>query len=336
MTWFRSGRASALLLLVSAALGLAESPAYRYMRAGAATDRAAKFQAGFALMGGGEDLDTAFRWLCRKAGGGDFLVLRATGKDDYNPYLESQCRLHSVATLVIPSRAAALDPFVAARIREASGIFIAGGDQANYINCWTGTPVQAALNEAIRRGVPLGGTSAGLAVLGEYVYSAQGDRPQDPDLDSPAALRDPFGPRVTLVQGFLRVPILDGIVTDTHFAKRDRMGRLLVFLARIGHTLPPSPPPRIRGIGIEERGAFLLRPDGKGTVVGTGSAYFVTLQSAAEIQPGKPLSIRRIEVRRVAPGHSFAVGTWRGEARVYWLGVRGGVLDTTGSDGTIY
>ena len=45
-------------------------------------------RAGYALMGGGTDLDEAFLWLCERAGGGDFLVLRATGTDDYNPYIQ--------------------------------------------------------------------------------------------------------------------------------------------------------------------------------------------------------------------------------------------------------
>ena len=57
--------------------------------------------------------------------------------------------------------------------------FIAGGDQANYINFWMGTPVQTAMNDAIRRSVPIGGTSAGLAVMGEYLYTAQGDKPDE-------------------------------------------------------------------------------------------------------------------------------------------------------------
>jgi len=37
------------------------------------------------MMGGGSDLDEAFRWLCGKANGGDFLILRAHGGADYNP-----------------------------------------------------------------------------------------------------------------------------------------------------------------------------------------------------------------------------------------------------------
>jgi len=35
------------------------------------------------MMGGGSDLDEAFRWLCNKGNGGDFLILRARGRDGW-------------------------------------------------------------------------------------------------------------------------------------------------------------------------------------------------------------------------------------------------------------
>src|SRR3954453_23709571 len=162
---------ASLILLGSQPVFSAE---FRYLRVGNPTNASAVTpKAGFALMGGGDDLDEAFRWLCDRAGGGDFLVLRATGDHEYNAYIEKLCRLNSVATVIIPSRSAAGDPEVARIIGRASALFISGGDQANYINLWMGTPVQASLNDAIRRGVPIGGTSAGLAVLGEWAYSAQ-------------------------------------------------------------------------------------------------------------------------------------------------------------------
>ena len=183
-------------------------------------------------MGGGDDLDEAFKWMCERAGGGDFVVLRASGDEDYNPYIQGLCKLNSVATLILKSREAAKDPFVADAIRHAEAVFIAGGDQAHYINWWMDTPVQQALNEAIQRGVPIGGTSAGLAVQGEFVYSAQGDAPDDKDLNSPQTLANPYHPRVTIVHAFLKNPLLKNVITDTHFAARDRMGRTLVFMAR--------------------------------------------------------------------------------------------------------
>ena len=209
------------------------APQYKYFRTGSANDVAAKTEAGFALMGGGKDLDVAFRWMCQRAGGGDFLVLRASGEDDYNPYIQPLCKLNSVATLILPNREAAIDPFAAETVAHAEAILIAGGDQANYIRFWMGTPVQAAINMAIQHGVPVGGTSAGLAVMGEWAYSAEGDKPDEKNLDAKTALMDPTGPRVTLVHGFLEIPALKGIITDSHFVKRDRMGRLLAFLARL-------------------------------------------------------------------------------------------------------
>jgi cyanophycinase len=38
-------------------------------------------------MGGGTDVDEAFRWMSSRAVGGDFVVIRATGADEYNQYV---------------------------------------------------------------------------------------------------------------------------------------------------------------------------------------------------------------------------------------------------------
>ena len=337
----------ALLLAVALPCCAQADRVYQYFRVGSATDAHASPRAGYALMGGGTDLDEAFQWLCSRANGGDLLVLRATGTDAYNEYIQKLCHLNSVATLVIPNREAANDPFVKKKIRGASAIFISGGDQANYINFWTKTPVQTAINDAIARGIPIGGTSAGLAVLGEYVYSAQGDKPNDPDLDSKMALSDPFHPRVTLVRGFLDIPVLKGVITDTHFAKRDRIGRLLVFLARLnepdGIPIPPTAP-TFRGIGIEERAAVLLEPDGSASVAGKGNAYFIDARSASGVLVGKfgamalhkPITFGPFAVRKVAPEHTFNVKTWTGDTTKYSLSIKDGVIDSTQAGGAIY
>ncbi|HEY3704867.1 MAG TPA: cyanophycinase [Terracidiphilus sp.] len=329
--------------------GQAEHP-YKYFRVGNTADAAhGEPRAGFALMGGGADLDEAFAWMCERAGGGDFLVLRATGGDDYNPYVQKLCpKLNSVATLVIPNRAAAEDPFVAEKIRKAEAVFIAGGDQANYINFWMKSPVQDALNEDIARGVPLGGTSAGLAVMGEWAYSAQGDKPDDPNLTGKLAMSDPYGARITLAQGFLSIPVLRGIVTDTHFAKRDRMGRLLVFLARLEEPDgKPEPPPGegMRGIGVEERAAVLLDPDGAARVIGHGAAYFIDGSKAHGILIGgqfrvtalhEPLTFGPYSVQKVEAGHAFGLKTWTGESAKYLLNVKDGQIVSSQKGGTVY
>jgi cyanophycinase len=334
--------ALAVLSLFATLAGTAQTaPAHHYFRAGNTANIAATPRAGYALMGGGTDLDEAFKFLCDHAGGGDLLVLRAAGDDDYNAYIQGLCHLNSVATIIIPSREAAADPFVAQAIAHASAIFIAGGDQANYINFWQGTPVQTALNDAIARGVPIGGTSAGLAVLGEYAYTARGDKPDDPNLDAKMTLADPYNPRVTLSSHFLAIPLLRGIITDSHFAKRNRMGRLLVFLARLnepdGKPQPPAAP-KIRGIGIDERAAVLVEADGSATVVGSGAgAWFIDASNAFGVmEKGSPLTFGAFDVQKAAPGHKFNLTTWTGDALQYKLSVKAGTVRSTQVGGGSY
>ncbi len=243
----------------------------KYVRQGNHEDVEAHAQAGIAMMGGGSDLDEAFRWLCGKANGGDFLILRAHGGADYNPYVNGLCKTNSVATLILRNRKAALNPRAAEIIGKAEAIFIAGGDQSRYVNFWKGTPVQDAINAHLAAGKPIGGTSAGLAVLGQFVYGCLEDKPKDADLASPQVLADPYTKRVTLVRDFLKVPALENLLTDSHFAKRDRMGRSLGFLARIAADGWSKDP---REIAIDEKSALLVEEDGRARVVGTGLGVF--------------------------------------------------------------
>lgn len=312
----------------------AGTPTYRYIRIGNPNNIHVSARPGYALIGGGEDLDEAFVWLCHRSRGGDFLILRATGADAYNPYVQSLCHENSVATLIIPSRDAANDSFVAKTISAASAIFISGGDQANYINFWRDTPVQSALNDAIRRGIPIGGTSAGLAVLGEFAYTSQNDRPDGPNLNSPAALANPFNPQVVIARGFLNIPALRDVITDTHFHARDRLGRLLVFMARI---LASGDASEIHAIGIDQHTAFLLDTDGNGVVAGAGAAYFfATANKPSVCRSGIPLTFDPISVRKLVAGEKFNVVRWNATGAQYTLSVNSGAVHSSQAGGAIY
>lgn len=318
----------ALLPVIAGTASGAQS--YHYFRIGNNQDVQTKVAAGIAMMGGGSDLDQAFRWLCNKGNGGDFLILRATGDDDYNTYVNGLCKANSIATLIIPNREAAEDPAVAEIIRKAEVVFIAGGDQSNYVRGWQGTPMGDAINENIAAGKPIGGTSAGLAVLGEFVYGCMKDKPDDKDLASSDVLPNPYFERVTLVKDFLKTPHLEGLITDSHFAKRDRMGRTLGFLARImkdGWSLSP------REVAIDEKSAVLVEADGKAVVVGTGKgAYFLRPTKAPEVcEKDMPLTFRDISVYRVKAGGKFDLVSWTGEGGVrYSLSVEQGKIVSTG------
>jgi|HubBroStandDraft_1064217.scaffolds.fasta_scaffold55611_2 cyanophycinase len=329
------GRFFSLLTLLLGA-GWAQAASVQYFRIGNQNDIETKPAAGIAMMGGGHDIDVAFRWLCQKANGGDFLILRATGDDDYNLYVNQLCPLNSVATLVIPDRQAAHDPAVAKSIRQAEVVFIAGGDQANYIRNWQGTPVEDAINANVAAGKPIGGTSAGLAVLGEFVYGALGDRPDDNDLASIDVLPNPYSARVTLTRGFLRVPHLGNLLTDSHFAKRDRMGRTLGFLARIMQDGWSKSP---REVAIDEKSAVLVESNGKAAVVGSGmGAYFLRPTRGPDVcQRGEPLSFRNISVYRVGAGGHFDLGSWSGDqGTAYLLSVEKGKIESTQANKMIY
>jgi len=309
--------------------GVAHAASYQYFRLGSKTDVQPTPRSGFALMGGGTDIDDAFRWLCEKANGGDFLILRATGDDDYNPYVNGLCTLNSVATVVIPDRNSAMDPAVADFIRHAEAVFISGGDQARYVHFWQGTPVEDALNAHIAAGKPIGGTSAGLAILGEFSYGALNDPPDDSSLGSAEALRDPFLARITLVRDFLKVPLLRDTITDSHFAKRDRLGRSLVFLARLMQDGWSKHP---REIAIDEKSAVLLEVDGKARVVGAGKgAYFIRPGGAPAIcEKNVPLTFRNISVYKVPSGGHFDLIGWTGEGGVgFTLSVDRGTIQST-------
>jgi cyanophycinase len=333
MNTFRRVLPVVTLLLASI---LAHAGSYHYFRIGNASNKQTRPNAGIAMMGGGIDLDQAFRWLCEKASGGDFLILRATGDDAYNSYVNSLCQLNSVATLIIPDPQAARNPAVAKIIRTAEVVFISGGDQANYVRDWKGTPVQDAINADIADGKPIGGTSAGLAVLGEFVYGALGDKPDDNDLASADVLSNPYFERVTLTRGFLKTPHLENLLTDSHFAKRDRMGRTLGFLALIMQDGWSNSP---REIAIDEKSALLVEPDGKGVVVGTGKgAYFLRPTRRPDVcQVGQPLTFDEIRVYRIPVGGHFDLTSWTGDGgTAYSLSVKKGRIESTQANHAIY
>jgi cyanophycinase len=334
MSLWRFGRFAGTLVLAWGSLAPSAVAKWKYFRAGNAEDSVVTPRAGYALMGGGAQQDAAFKFLCERTNGGDLLILRAnTGDDDaskLNEEMRALCPLNSAATIVFSDREDSADPKILQIIGQAESIFIAGGDQSNYVRFWQDTPVQDALNGHIAAGKPIGGSSAGLAVLGEFSFVAMLDT-----VYSPEALADPYGNKVTLSRDFLRISLLAGVITDTHFAKRDRMGRLVVFLARI---LWDGWAKQVRSIAVEENAAVLLEPDGQAKIVGSGPAYFIEAKRLPEVcRKSTPLQMTGISVHRAPRGTTFNLKAWSGEGGDdYVLSANGGELKAQGSTHGLY
>ena len=337
--------AFALLLATPAAFAQATYTPYWI---GDTTDAVAQPQGGVCLMGGATEHDSASAWFVRRAGGGDIVVLRTSGSSGYNQYFYNQlpgARPHSVLTILCNARAASFDPWVVRQVRQAEGIWMAGGDQGEYLTYWQNTPLHGALRYAMdSAGAVFGGTSAGCAILGNAYYSALTG-----SVTSAQALANPFDPLITLgANDFLRQPELRRVITDTHFEARNRQGRLVAFLARL--TAPGAPAtvaPLVKGIGIEEYTAVCVDTAGQARIFGDGStganpdvAWFVAPACAPGMAPevlasSQPLTWNRggaaLSVYRVL-GTPTGVNTFNlraftgtGGAWQYWS-VQNGVL----------
>lgn len=322
--------AGALALLVCA-VGWAQAPAhaakagYEYFVAGDTMAKTpGKTSPGLLLMGGGREIEAAFKWFAAQAGHGHIVILRASGDDALQNWIYRDVGgVASVQTLIFHSRAPASDPRVLAMIEHADGIFIAGGDQANYVRFWKGTPLNELLNAQLRAGKPIGGTSAGLAILGQWGYGAL----DGGSITSNDALRDPAGPAVTLVDHFIASPLLQGTITDTHFVQRKRLGRLLVFVARAvkdHHTAA------VTGLGVDQDSALLVEADGRARFLSwhpDGHAWIVVPEKLREVEKaggtaaldaylrdrvtsGKPLDLPGFVVTGIGVGSRLTLPTY--------------------------
>ena len=323
-------------VLLGCAAPAAANPGYQHFIVGNAADVTTAATPLLVMQGGGTDVDENFVRMGARAGGGDFVVIRASGTDAYNPYIFGLCACDSVETFVFKNRNGAFQPFVIEQILNAEALFIAGGDQSRYVDFWKGTPVEDAINHLANvKKVPVGGTSAGMAILGEFLYSAM----TNSSLTSEEGLADPFHHDLTLDSDFLAIPTQAGIITDQHLIERDRMGRTVAFLARLvkdGWTT--------QGLAIAADRETALHVDpaaGKAEVLATPDhptpyVYFLRTPGPPEVcLPEVPLTFRNVQVYRIDPTGWFDLDHWIGHGGIaYTLSAEAGVL--TSSRGEIY
>ncbi|MEQ8822271.1 MAG: Type 1 glutamine amidotransferase-like domain-containing protein [Sumerlaeia bacterium] len=264
---------------------------------------------GILLMGGNFDIDEAFTtYAAPIVDGGDVVVLRASGSDGYNNYLMNLLNPDSVETLVLDSVSDANSTYADWVIRSAEMVYIAGGDQTDYIDFWKGTATEDAIRHVYEKGGVVGGISAGCAIMGEFVYAPTGY-----GVYSSEAISDPCHQYMSeITTDFLNLPLGNDIITDTHFAQRDRMGRLLVFMARIREASLSPTSGAITGIGMDEDTSMFIDSNGVGHVQGDFSAYVLREDgqtNASRVQCGSSVLYYDVLNTELQAGDTFNFGT---------------------------
>ncbi|MBF2047387.1 MAG: cyanophycinase [Leptolyngbya sp. IPPAS B-1204] len=212
------------------------------------------------IIGGAEERDgeaKILRAFIQLAGGrsAQIVVLTAATSEPIEAgetYIEVFKRLGAKTVWVVDTR----DPDDANQfeavwaIRQASGIFFTGGDQARIVERIKGTILEDAIQKRHSEGAVIAGTSAGAAIMPE-VMIVRGESETSPRNDA-----------VMLGAG---MGFVSGMVVDQHFAQRGRLGRLLTAL-----VLQPS----IIGVGVDENTALIVKGD-EFEVLGEGAVTIV-------------------------------------------------------------
>jgi cyanophycinase len=203
----------------------------------------------------------------------------------------------SVRTFAFGSRADADDEKETDDLKEASGIFMSGGNQLRLSTLLGGTLAAKALRRANAAGVPVAGTSAGAAFLSEHMI-AFGDEGATPRAGM-----------VTLAPG---LGLTNRVVVDQHFRQRDRLGRLLAALAYNPFAI---------GLGLDEDTAVFLDANNALEVAGSGAVTVVDpgeveFSSMGQASAGDPVTILGVRLHVIGPGGGFDLETRRARAGV--------------------
>jgi cyanophycinase len=316
------------LLLLAATLTVpAEAKITRYLTGNAGDVVITMTGPAHDFGGGSTDVDAAIQWMIDQVRGCttcstkvDVVILRSSGSNGYNDYIYAMNGVDSVETLVITSARDSNTVAVEDTVRKAEVIFFAGGDQCNYVKYFKGTRVETAVEDVYSRGGGVGGTSAGTAIQGEFTYDGCTG-----SVTSAEALSNPYHRRVSFTYDFFHWANLQGTITDSHFAQRDRMGRTMAFIAR---QIQDGRAASVLGVAVNEVTSVVVDRNGLATVMGDGPAYFVLGDHAPEVcVAGMPLTYSNFKIWRVPSGGTFDLRN-RPTSGYYLRSVNNGVISS--------
>jgi cyanophycinase len=183
------------------------------------------------------------------------------------------------------TRSQANDESAARVVKDATGIFLTGGNQLRLSSTIGGTRLADAILERFRNGAVIAGTSAGASAMSSHMiaFGASGATPKH-----------------RMAQIAAGLGVLPGVIVDQHFQQRNRLGRLLSLIAQN---------PSLLGLGVDEDTAGVVGPDHVMEVIGRGSITVVdgagSETDAWEIHGHRPLMISGVVLHSLPAGYRF-------------------------------
>jgi len=183
------------------------------------------------------------------------------------------------------TRTQANDEHIARQVRDATGVFLTGGNQLRLSSMIGGTRLADAIMTRFQAGSVVAGTSAGASAVSSHMiaFGASGATPKH-----------------RMAQIAAGLGLLPGVIVDQHFQQRNRLGRLLSLIAQN---------PSLLGLGVDEDTAGVVGPDSVMEVIGRGSVTVVdgsaSETDAWEIRGHRPLMISGVVLHSLPAGYRF-------------------------------
>ncbi|MFO7829591.1 MAG: cyanophycinase [Bacteroidales bacterium] len=175
-------------------------------------------------------------------------------------------------------------------IKNASLIYISGGDQNRFMEIVDGTLIYDAIHDAYKKGALIAGTSAGAAVMSAKMIT--GNEHKHPEYTG--NFRTIESNNIEIKNG---LGLIENAIIDQHFIWRMRMNRLISACLEN---------PEETGIGIDESTAILVE-NNKATVYGESQVIVLRHKTAETKIVNGLLGAQELELNIFLPGDSFEI-----------------------------
>ncbi|QBZ98038.1 cyanophycinase [Flavobacterium sangjuense] len=199
----------------------------------------------------------------------------------------------NVDVLDIVRREQASEPEILDRLKAADVVMFTGGDQLRLTSILGGTAFHdILLDKYHNEDFVYAGTSAGAAAASNnMIYQGS---------SSEALLKG----EVKITSG---LGLIDGVIIDTHFVQRGRIGRL--FQAVVGN-------PKVLGIGLGEDTGLLITHNTKMEAIGSGLVIIVDGReikdtNLTQVELGQPISINHLVTHVMSINDTFDLTTFK-------------------------